>query len=736
MAGACRCGSRCVLQGTRETRQGPQELRSGHRGGPGDAVRGQESPSGPDYASGARAGTRSHGDRGGRRRMGENDRSTRAGNCHGRRCGPETCPLGSSENQILDAADEDAVTAERCATVLRGSPRIPAGIRGQLADTSHGQNRSVPSGISSHAGACRRQRGRTRWSPRADTRTATYLSHPSGHEVYDWCPAGHQRSYQGGPDAGDRAHGSCREVAGQAFSLIAIWYGPWTQHRGPDESAARARGTTDGATRGCTCGALTGSSGRRLGSTFDGQRGVTLTASFSPGNRGLLPFGTCRLGGPPHSSLIGTDSCVDVRLGQGSVVGVADLEFLGAELIMCTVLQVYIGALSWDASFLIRPPPDLLGSLCAETIETHGLGAPHRDRCMSSSPLEPEHWVCASDFGGPPCRFPDTDRRMTARFASPPPTSTRSWPPSHLVAAWDAIGQFAGPLRPRGFKSCNGSLRCTSVAQGCTPITCKLCEFTEVSGTNLSWDSLSLGALLLCVVFCAGIALTSGCSSVTPEVSLLGLLGFGRSTRPAWAARAPHGGPATSWGLFGFILGFATILARLHPTVVGAHGIMICHLLSDLETHAVSLSLTFCLVVLGQLLALPMRALGFHRTPGGRCILWCDTSHVALMLCSLAAASRADSSPLLWRVCISDAACPRRYERQCRQTAGAQPNAYTVLWRPVPKASFLAGFTREAPHYHRHGSGVALSEALGPCLRARRLMSQHWMCKCFTGCLS
>ena len=203
VAGVCRCGARCVLQGARETHQGPQELRSRHRGGPDYAIRGQESSSGPDHESGARTGAGSHGDRGGRRRMGENDRSARAGNCHGGRCGPETCPLGSSANQIHDAPDKDAVTAERCAAVLRGGTRLQAGLRGQLTYASNGQNRSVPSGIPSHAGSCWRQRGRTRWSRGADAGPATHLSHPSGHEVRDWCPAGHQRSYQGGPDARD-----------------------------------------------------------------------------------------------------------------------------------------------------------------------------------------------------------------------------------------------------------------------------------------------------------------------------------------------------------------------------------------------------------------------------------------------------------------------------------------------------------------------------------------------------
>ena len=462
---------------------------------------------------------------------------------------------------------------------------------------------------------------------------------------------------------------------------------------------------------------------------------MTPIASFSPGNRGLLPFGTCRLGGPPHSSLIGTDSCVDVRLGQGSVVGVTDLEFLGAEPVLCTVLQVYIGALSWDASFFIRPLPDLLGSHCAEMIETHGLGATHRDRCKSSSPLEPEHWVCASDSGGPPCRFQGTGLRMTARLAPPQSIFTRSWLPSHPVEVWEAIGRFEGLFWPSGFKHCNGGLRCTSVAQGCTPIACKPCKLTEVSVTNLSWDLLSLRALLICVVFGAGIALAARCSAIILEVSLTW---FGRSIRPAWATRAPNNGPDTSWRIFGFILGFATVLTRLHLTVVGAHSIMTCQrrLLSDLETYVVSLSLTLGLVVLGQLLALLMRALGFHRTPGGRCILWCDTSHVALILCSLAAASCVDSSPLLWRVCISDAACLGRYRRQRRHATGAQSSSYSVLWRPVPAATSLAGFTRGTPHYNRHDPGVALPEALGPGLGARRLPSQHWTCKCFRGFVS
>ena len=462
---------------------------------------------------------------------------------------------------------------------------------------------------------------------------------------------------------------------------------------------------------------------------------MTPIASFSPGNRGLLPFGTCRLGGPPRSSLIGTDSCVDVRLGQGSVVGVTDLEFLGAEPVLCTVLQVYIGALSWDASFFIRPLPDLLGSHCAEMIETHGLGATHRDRCKSSSPLEPEHWVCASDSGGPPCRFQGTGLRMTARLAPPQSIFTRSWLPSHPVEVWEAIGRFEGLFWPSGFKHCNGGLRCTSVAQGCTPIACKPCKLTEVSVTNLSWDLLSLRALLICVVFGAGIALAARCSAIILEVSLTW---FGRSIRPAWATRAPNNGPDTSWRIFGFILGFATVLTRLHPTVVGAHSIMTCQrrLLSDLETYVVSLSLTLGLVVLGQLLALLMRALGFHRTPGGRCILWCDTSHVALILCSLAAASCVDSSPLLWRVCISDAACLGRYRRQRRHATGAQSSSYSVLWRPVPAATSLAGFTRGTPHYNRHDPGVALPEALGPGLGARRLPSQHWTCKCFRGFVS
>ena len=420
---------------------------------------------------------------------------------------------------------------------------------------------------------------------------------------------------------------------------------------------------------------------------------MTSSLLLSPGSRFLRPFRICRLGGQPHRSLFGIGSRVEVRLGQGSVVGVSDLDVLGAEYGQCTVLLVYKDAVSrafMISSALPSGPPWLQ---CAEVIGLCWACTTHHDCCKSSSPPEPRHCVCAFGFGGLPY------------WTQYPSSCTSSRPASSLsvLVPWCSSSGFCevqgiadplvGLLWASVFTFSDGGLRCTSVAQGCTPICCQFCTSVVVAAFWQTWGRVLLWTLLYGAFLLVGVALLHRGMSV-----VLGFLSSweGHIGQLGWVVSALEIERVDCWGHLGFFLVLATVLLRLHPAVVddGGSAAGFLYLLPRVETQAVSLLLTFGLLVLGQLLALQLRALGFHRTLGGRCLLWCDTSAVAPLLCSLAAASCVSSGPLQWDMDASSVGRSSRPRRQSLLTEGipSGSRSYSVLRRPSPEITPLLWF--------------------------------------------
>ena len=208
------------------------------------------------------------------------------------------------------------------------------------------------------------------------------------------------------------------------------------------------------------------------------------------------------------------------------------------------------------------------------------------------------------------------------------------------------------------------------------------------------WPAWALLFFLLFALVTLVVAGAAHYGGVLPDLSAVFRRQVGWPRSSGDVEGAPEEAPRTCWGPVEFFLVSATLTASLSSAVaVPADPVVaVQSFVRFLESQAVSVPLTLLLVITGQLVALLMRALKFHRTPGGRCLLLCDTAAVAPVLFGLAASTSVANGPLLWEIRRPSLVRRRGLMLgECRKHAPALDSecSWLLLWRPLPEITRL-----------------------------------------------